>query len=427
MLPALYPFLATAFDVTYVELGSLATIFFVVSCVTQMLSGFLVDRVGPRPVLVAALILLIVGAVGYALSTHYYMLTFFSVVSGLGNGVFHPVDFTIINRAIAPTRLGHAYSLHGISGNIGWAVAPAVLTPIVMRFGLRTALLVAATYPAVSLGIVVLAYKPLGTTRCCPDSAAQRGGGGVFGFLRVPAVWVCFLFFFLTAVALTAVQVYAPESVRELNALAVEDSAVAITTNMLCSAAGMFVGGFLAKSPSWAERVLAVGFVVAAAAAVAMAFAPMPPAGMFVLFGAMGIASGVAGPSRDVLVKNATPRNASGRVYGVVYSGLDIGQAVAPLLYSALLDRHLHVGILLALAAAQLSLAGIGAVVHRVPRIPVGLRVAAAGEEAGGGAAATATVAMDAMPRYGVLPDGDDGGVPATSAEGEEAKGRGVA
>ncbi len=52
-----------------------------------------------------------------------------------------------------------------------------------------------------------------------------------------------------------------------------------------------------------------------------------------VLFGAMGFASGIAGPSRDLLVKSSTPANATGRVYGVVYAGLDIGQAVAPLVF----------------------------------------------------------------------------------------------
>lgn len=47
------------------------------------------------------------------------------------------------------------------------------------------------------------------------------------------------------------------------------------------------------------------------------------------LFGLMGFAAGSGGPSRDLIVKRATPPHASGRVYGVVYSGLDIGQAIA--------------------------------------------------------------------------------------------------
>jgi FSR family fosmidomycin resistance protein-like MFS transporter len=52
----------------------------------------------------------------------------------------------------------------------------------------------------------------------------------------------------------------------------------------------------------------------------------------------IGFGSGLAGPSRDLLIRAAAPKNATGRVYGVVYSGLDIGMAVAPILFGALMD-----------------------------------------------------------------------------------------
>lgn len=53
----------------------------------------------------------------------------------------------------------------------------------------------------------------------------------------------------------------------------------------------------------------------------------------------MGFSSDLAAPSRDLLVKRSTPDNATGRVDGVVYSGLDIGQAMSPL---ALKSACLH-------------------------------------------------------------------------------------
>ena len=46
----------------------------------------------------------------------------------------------------------------------------------------------------------------------------------------------------------------------------------------------------------------------------------------------------MAGPSRDLMIRAAAPPNATGRVYGVVYSGLDSGLAVGPLLFGALMD-----------------------------------------------------------------------------------------
>ena len=130
LLAPLFPWLKESFQVSYTELGFLMTLFFVVSCAVQTASGFLVDRFGPRPILFAGLGLIGLAAMGYASSTSYLMLAVSAVVGGIGNGVFHPVDYTLLNRKIHPVRLGHAYSVHGITGSLGWALAPAMLVPL---------------------------------------------------------------------------------------------------------------------------------------------------------------------------------------------------------------------------------------------------------------------------------------------------------
>ena len=110
LLPPLFPWLKDDFSASYAELGFLMTVFFIVSCAVQAASGFFVDRLGPRPILFAGLALLGLSCIGYALSHNYWMLAFFAVVAGIGNGVFHPVDYTFINRRVSASRLGHAYS-----------------------------------------------------------------------------------------------------------------------------------------------------------------------------------------------------------------------------------------------------------------------------------------------------------------------------
>jgi MFS transporter, FSR family, fosmidomycin resistance protein len=129
--------------------------------------------------------------------------------------------------------------------------------------------------------------------------------------------------------------------------------ALCLTIYMVCSAAGMLAGGFLASDPERSERIVGIAFAVAAAIALGVALLPLPGVLVPVLFGLMGLVSGTAGPSRDLLVKRSTPDNATGRVYGVVYAGLDIGQAVVPLFVGALMDRQAHAGVWLTLAALQ--------------------------------------------------------------------------
>src|ERR1700712_4212379 len=154
LLAPLFPWLKDAFNVGYAELGLLMSIFFVVSCVVQALSGFVVDRFGPRPVLFGGLTLLGLAAFGFASSQSYWMLAAFSVVAGIGNGVFHPVDYTLLNRKVHPSRLGHAFSVHGITGSLGWALAPAMLVPLTIAFNWRIALMCAGTLAFVVLAVL---------------------------------------------------------------------------------------------------------------------------------------------------------------------------------------------------------------------------------------------------------------------------------
>ena len=347
LLAPLFPWLKDAFRVSYAELGLLMSIFFVVSCAVQTASGFWVDRFGPRPVLFAGLGLLGVAAFGFAASTSYSMLAAMSVVAGLGNGVFHPVDYTLINRKVHPSRLGHAFSAHGITGSLGWALAPLLLVPITVAHGWRVALACAGGVVwAVWLVLwlnraqLTLDAPAADTTRTAVAAAASPATDDSLGFLRVPAVWACFGFFLFYAMALSGVQAFAPEAARLLHAVPVGVAAMCLTVYMVGSAGGMFIGGFLASDPARCERIVALAIGAAALIALALGFAPMPALAVPVLFGAMGLCVGMAGPSRDLIVKRATPANATGRVYGVVYSGLDIGQAIAPLGFGLLMDRH---------------------------------------------------------------------------------------
>ncbi len=361
LLAPLFPWLKDAFQVSYTELGFLMTLFFVVSCAMQTLSGFLVDRFGPRPILFAGLALLGLAAMGYASSTSYAMLAMSAIVGGIGNGVFHPVDYTLLNRKIHPQRLGHAYSVHGITGSLGWALAPAMLVPITLFSSWRVALACAGLLAWLVLLLVWLQRKRLVMPQTPAKADVPRPAGahtalaeeGNLDFLRIPAVWMCFAFFFFYAMALSVVQAFAPEAARQLHDFPLTLVAACLTIYMVCAAGGMVLGGFLASDPARCERIVGAGFGIAAGVAAIIGFAPIAGMAVPVLFGVMGFASGIAGPSRDLLVKKSTPENATGRVYGVVYSGLDIGQAISPLIFGRLMDHGSYQGIWLGLVMVQ--------------------------------------------------------------------------
>lgn len=351
ILAGLFPWLKAAFVLSYAELGFLMTVFFVVSGVGQALSGFLVDKVGARRVLFSGHALLGIGALVLAAAPSYAVLLLGSLIAGCGNAVFHPAGYTLLNQNVSKERLPHAFSVHGISGNIGWAAAPLFLAAVATLSSWRIALLSASAIPALMLLTLVLNRKVLGTN--APVQTSAQAAGGSFDFLRLPAVWMCFGFFFLTSVALGGIQAFSSTSLTALYAISLPTAATAYTTYMLSSAAGMVAGGFLAARARSYDRTIAISFLFAATLALLLSAAILPGALVVPMMGAIGLASGVAAPSRDLLIRAAAPPNATGRVFGVVYSGLDSGMAVGPVLFGMLMDGGHPAGLFIGVALFQ--------------------------------------------------------------------------
>ncbi len=356
LLPPLFPWLKDALNANYTQLGALMTIFFVVSCVVQTLSGFWVDKYGPRPILFAGLACLGLAAFGFSISPGYWMVAGFVVLAGIGNGVFHPVDYTLLNRKVSAPRLGHAYSAHGLTGSLGWALAPVLLVPVALARGWQAAMTVAGLLIFAVWVLLFLQRDKLALPKVEVVTKPGTPEEDSLAFLKIPAVWSCFGFFFLYAIVISVIQAFAPEAARKLHEVPITLAAACLTIYMVCNAGGMIAGGFLASNPERCERVVGVAFSIAAVFALILGLASLPALAVPVLFGMMGFASGTASPSRDMLVKKSTPANSTGRVYGVVYSGLDIGQAIAPLFFGALMDRQLFSGVFIGLAAVQLTL-----------------------------------------------------------------------
>lgn len=342
ILAPLFPWLKAAFSLSYAELGLLMTVFFVVSSIGQALAGFVVDRVGARAVLFSGLALLGIAALLLSQAQSYVMLMAGATVAGLGNSVFHPADLTLLNKRVSAPRLGHAFSVHGISGNIGWAAAPVFLATLAGLFDWRTALFAAAFLPFTVLLLLVTNRQLLSNEDFRPAAASANKGqaadGHILDFLRLPSVWLCFAFFLITSLALGAVQSFATPGLRSVYGMSLTTATIGFTAFMLASAAGMVCGGFLASKAARHDRTIAIAFTASGFFAMVIAAGVVPPIFAVILMGAVGFGAGIAGPSRDLLIRAAAPKNATGRVYGVVYSGLDVGLAIAPLIFGTLMD-----------------------------------------------------------------------------------------
>ena len=109
---------------------------------------------------------------------------------------------------------------------------------------------------------------------------------------------------------------------------------------MIGSAGGTMVGGVLADRSGRHQRIIIGGLALAAVLLVLIGRVELPTPVLLAAVALAGALAGMTTPSRDMLVRAAAPPGASGKVFGFVYSGLDLGSTLTPTLVGSLLDAR---------------------------------------------------------------------------------------
>lgn len=356
VMPPLFPYFMRDFGLSFTQAGALMSAFFVVSGFGQATAGFVVDRFGALRVLCGGMTLLAISGLVLAVAPTYPMLFVAAGIAGLGNCVFHPADFTLLNRRISARRLGHAFSVHGLSGSLGWAAAPVFVIAIAEATNWRNSAVGASAVGFLALGFLYVNRRLLDDAQLGIPEKAWRGGGS-FAFLKVGVVWMCFAFFMVAVMAFGGLQNFAPPILERTYGVTLALATTGLTTYLLGSAAGTAVGGFFATKGEHQDRLVGLALGAAALCAVSLASAWVPRWSIVALMGMMGFGVGFSGPSRDILVRRAATSTfgsgAYGRVYGFVYSGIDSGLAIAPLVFGLLMDGGHYSRVLWGVAFLQ--------------------------------------------------------------------------
>ena len=359
-LPPLFPLLKAEFDVSWTLLGFVVGVFYVVSGIVQFIAGFAVDRFGARPVLLSGMALLAAGTLAASLAPDPLWLIPCVALMGAGNGVFHPSDFAILNANVAPRRLGHAYSSHGASGNLGYALAPIVSFGLGTSLGWRIALAAMGVLGLVVLGILAT-QRHLLTSQRAADAHAHTVKGSANLFLQAPIV-LCFFYFVFQTMGTIGVQTFVPAALNVGLGIPLVVGTSAVTAYLLGGTAGIVAGGFLAVRASRHDLVAAGGLLLGATLVSFVGTGGVRGGLVLPLFALAGLFVGATGPSRDLIVRNATPKGAAGRVYGFVYSGLDTGAMLGPVWFGMMLDHGFAQQVFYMIAA--LFVVAIGTVVQ---------------------------------------------------------------
>ena len=320
------------------EVGLLAGIFYGVSGLSQTMAGFAVDRFGARPILAGGLMTVGLALALVSMAHSFVAFAAIAVVAGAGNSVFHPADFALLNASVDPRRLGRAFSIHGVGGSLGWAAAP-VMYFLDGLFGWVGAALIGAL-PGVILSILVFFHRTQLIDHRVKARAvsAQQPAASLRSLFLHPAILLCLVYFALIAVNTVGIQQFAVPAWVSMFGITENYAALCLIVFIVGSASGVLVGGLFADRVRRHDRVAAIGLLFAAVLTLPIATQSVSPSLLLPLLAFAGAAGGITGPSRDMIVRSATPPGASGKVFGFVYSGLDIGSFLAPPVFGSLMQ-----------------------------------------------------------------------------------------
>ncbi len=339
LLAPLFLFVREDYGVSYTELGLALTAFNVLSTALQTPTGFLVDRVSARMVIICGLIL---GAGAFAIAglvNSFWVFVAMFAIAGIANTVYHPADYAILSQHIPPARAGRVFSFHTFSGMLGNAVAPPTLLFMQSLVGWRGAFLGAAALGLVAAAVLLVTREPAplaAKTRKQETTDAPLDG---WRLLTAPAILINLVFFILLSFCGGGLNNYLVASLGALYGTPAAVANWALTALLIMSAAGVLAGGILTGMTSRHGLVASGGLVVTAIVCVLIGLIDFNALTLVVLMSAAGFFSGLTMPSRDMIVRAVTPPGAYGRVFGFVSSGFNIAGIVAPIIFGQLLDH----------------------------------------------------------------------------------------
>ena len=346
LLPPLFPILKTEFDVSYSALGLLLSIGAAATTLFQTPVGFLVDRFGPRQLLITGIMLHSLSIVAMSFTEGFAALVFLFAIAGLANTVYHPADYAILNANISEERLGRAYSIHTFSGNIAWALAPGIIVALTAIWSWREALLLLGI---AGVGMGCLLYlnrnllnirtpgQNLESNRLSKSFSPQLTSG--ISLLLSPPILAALVFFIFISMGTGAIRVYSVSALVSIYEMPLATANGALTGFLAGASGGILIGGIIADRFRKPELIASSGFLIGAILLAGIGTVLLPIA---IIIGGLSFAGFVTGfvqPSRDMIIRTVTPAGSTGKVYAFVSTGLSIGGMLTPVLFGWIMDN----------------------------------------------------------------------------------------
>ncbi len=315
--------------VTEAFMGAVASVFGWAFGATALPAGFLADRWGPAKVLSFTF----AGACGACLlvatAASSWMLALGMALLGLATGFYHPAGTTLIAQGVRSRGVAMGY--HGVAGNMGMGLAPAVAGVIATLWSWRGAYVaLAASAAALALWASRLQVRPLAMWQ---EGRHQAGFGEPVGRLMV-ALMAVYAGSVLMGMVYRGSMTFLPAHLHDKASARFADSLTTLV--LLIGAVGQYTGGILTRRVRLEWLAL---WVVAWALPPLLLMGLLEGGPMVAMAGAFIFWHFAHQPIFNTLIADYSPPALVGRSFGLVYlAAFGLGGA-GGIIAGAMVDR----------------------------------------------------------------------------------------
>lgn len=339
LLPPLIPFVRADYGVTYTELGLALSVFNIVSAALQTPAGFLVDWLGARILLIAGLIISAIAFMAAGAIHSFWLMIAMFALAGVGNTVYHPADYALLSQHVPASRIGQAFSFHTFAGMLGSTAAPASLLVMQGLWGWRGAFIASSLLGLVVAAVLLLMGSGAEKTIAAAPAPHAKAAPPSWRLLLSTPILLNLGFFVLLALMGGALYNYSVVALGALEGTPLTVANAALTGHLLTTAFGVLIGGLVVTRTSNHSVVATLALIGIAATTTVIAYVNLASWPLLGVMCICGFFVGVMMPSRDMIVREATPEGSFGKVFGFVSTGFNLGGIIAPVLFGAVMDH----------------------------------------------------------------------------------------
>lgn len=348
LFPPIIGVLATEFEVGLAAIGFAMGLQAFTSMLLQLPFGYLADSYDRTLSLALCLGLGALGVAILAVAPSFAWLVVGQVVLGAGVAGHHPVHFPLMADASPERTRGRAYSLHGLAGNVGFAIAPVLILGIasVPAWTWRHAYgLVAVLGAGYTLVTVYWFSRHVDASIRRPNREADGTESPIAGMLAevrgltaVPAVLLLGGVVLAAQTALWGLTSFVVVFLQEVYGVTSGVAGLTLTGIFVVGAGLILAGGVLSDRYS-AGRILGSSYVLVGGAIGLLASRVVPVPVAIAAAIAAGSLFSLGIPARDKLTDVLSRRRSIGRNFAVVTIGIMLGNTIAPPLFGSLIQR----------------------------------------------------------------------------------------